>query len=48
MEAGACGVMVKDGPVEDLAAAVRRILAGERVIHPALHARPPQRLALTR
>jgi two-component system response regulator DesR len=38
MEAGAYGFMVKDGPVEDLAAAVRRILAGERVIDPALAA----------
>ncbi|WP_214410350.1 response regulator transcription factor [Sphaerisporangium fuscum] len=38
MEAGASGFMVKDGPVEDLASAVRRILAGERVIDPALAA----------
>ena len=38
MEAGAWGFMVKDGPVEDLAAAVRRVLAGERVIDPALAA----------
>ncbi|MFC4587746.1 response regulator transcription factor [Sphaerisporangium corydalis] len=38
MEAGAQGFMVKDGPVEELAAAVRRVLAGERVIDPALAA----------
>ncbi|MET8140993.1 response regulator transcription factor [Sphaerisporangium sp. NPDC005288] len=38
MEAGAYGFMVKDGPVEELAAAVRRVLAGERVIDPALAA----------
>lgn len=38
MEAGATGFLVKDGPVEDLAAAIRRVLAGERVIDPALAA----------
>ncbi|RCG26830.1 DNA-binding response regulator [Sphaerisporangium album] len=38
MEAGAYGFLVKDGPVEELAAAVRRVLAGERVIDPALAA----------
>ncbi|WP_328475345.1 response regulator transcription factor [Actinoplanes sp. NBC_00393] len=38
MEAGAAGFLVKDGPVEDLAAAVRRVLAGDRVIDPALAA----------
>ena len=38
MEAGAAGFLVKDGPVEDLAAAVRRVLAGERVVDPALAA----------
>ncbi|KUJ37244.1 two-component system response regulator [Streptomyces albus subsp. albus] len=38
MEAGASGFLVKDGPVEDLAVAVRRVLAGERVIDPALAA----------
>ncbi|MFG1677429.1 response regulator transcription factor [Micromonospora sp. NPDC049282] len=36
MAAGARGFLVKDGPVEELAAAVRRVLAGERVIDPAL------------
>ena len=32
MEAGASGFLVKDGPVEELAAAIRRILSGEQVI----------------
>ncbi|GAA0314021.1 response regulator transcription factor [Actinoallomurus spadix] len=36
MEAGASGFLVKDGPVEDLVAAVRRVLAGERVVDPEL------------
>ncbi|SCG64841.1 response regulator transcription factor [Micromonospora humi] len=36
LAAGARGFLVKDGPVEELAAAVRRVLAGERVIDPAL------------
>ncbi|MFE0632914.1 response regulator [Streptomyces sp. NPDC058864] len=38
MEAGASGFLVKDGPVEDLAAAIRRVLDGHRVIDPALAA----------
>jgi two-component system response regulator DesR len=38
MEAGASGFLVKDGPVEDLAVAIRRVLAGERVIDPTLAA----------
>ncbi|AEN09710.1 MULTISPECIES: response regulator transcription factor [unclassified Streptomyces] len=38
MEAGAVGFLVKDGPVEDLAKAVRRVLGGETVIDPALAA----------
>jgi two-component system response regulator DesR len=38
MEAGAYGFLVKDGPLEELAAAIRRELAGERVIDPALAA----------
>ncbi|MET9480600.1 response regulator transcription factor [Streptomyces sp. NPDC006638] len=38
MEAGAAGFLVKDGPVEELAGAVRRVLAGETVIDPALAA----------
>ncbi|ETK37547.1 response regulator transcription factor [Microbispora sp. ATCC PTA-5024] len=38
MEAGADGFLVKDGPVEELAGAIRRVLRGERVIDPALAA----------
>ncbi|MEU8572112.1 response regulator transcription factor [Streptomyces asoensis] len=38
MEAGASGFLVKDGPVEELAAAIRRVLAGETVVDPALAA----------
>ncbi|MEV0128329.1 response regulator transcription factor [Dactylosporangium sp. NPDC050688] len=38
MEAGASGFLVKDGPVEELAVAVRRVHAGERVVDPALAA----------
>lgn len=38
MEAGAMGFLVKDGPVEELAAAIRRVLSGERVVDPALAA----------
>ncbi|AJF64922.1 response regulator [Streptomyces vietnamensis] len=38
MEAGAAGFLVKDGPVEDLAEAVRQALRGETVIDPALAA----------
>ena len=38
MEAGARGFLVKDGPVEELAAAIRRVLAGETVVDPALAA----------
>jgi two-component system response regulator DesR len=38
MEAGAAGFLVKDGPVEELAGAIRRVLAGERVVDPALAA----------
>lgn len=36
MEAGASGFLVKDGPVEELARAIRRVLAGERVVDPEL------------
>lgn len=32
MEAGASGFLVKDGPVEELAAAIRRVLSGDKVI----------------
>ncbi|MER5601810.1 response regulator transcription factor [Streptomyces sp. NPDC002265] len=38
MEAGAAGFLVKDGPVEDLAVTIRRVLTGETVIDPALAA----------
>jgi two-component system response regulator DesR len=38
MEAGASGFLVKDGPAGDLARAIRRALAGERVIDPDLAA----------
>ncbi|MET7598379.1 response regulator [Streptomyces sp. NPDC004082] len=38
MEAGAAGFLVKDGPVEELAAVIRRVLTGETVIDPALAA----------
>jgi two-component system response regulator DesR len=38
MEAGAAGFLVKDGPVEELADAIRKVLRGERVIDPALAA----------
>ncbi|MEW9528181.1 response regulator [Microbispora sp. NPDC049125] len=38
MEAGAHGFLVKDGPVEELAGAIRRVLRGERVIDAALAA----------
>jgi two-component system response regulator DesR len=38
MEAGATGFLIKDGPVEELAAAIRRVTAGETVVDPALAA----------
>ncbi|MEU0053890.1 response regulator transcription factor [Streptomyces sp. NPDC006184] len=38
MEAGAAGFLVKDGPVEELAGAVRRVLGGETVVDPGLAA----------
>lgn len=38
MEAGASGFIVKDGPAEELAATIRRAVAGERVIDPTLAA----------
>ncbi len=38
MEAGAAGFVVKDAPAEVLAAAIRRVVAGERVIDPQLAA----------
>jgi two-component system response regulator DesR len=36
IDAGVNGFLVKDGPVEELAHAIRRVLAGERVIDPKL------------
>ncbi len=38
MEAGAVGFLVKDGPAEELAAAIRRAIAGDRVIDTRLAA----------
>ena len=38
MEAGAVGFVVKDAPAEVLAAAIRRVVAGERVVDPQLAA----------
>lgn len=38
IDSGAVGFIVKDAPVDELAAAIRRVAAGERVIDPALAA----------
>jgi two-component system, NarL family, response regulator DesR len=38
MEAGAVGFVVKDAPAEVLSAAIRRVMAGERVVDPQLAA----------
>ena len=38
MESGTSGFLVKDGPVEGLADAIRKVLAGQQVIDPALAA----------
>ncbi|HEX3540168.1 MAG TPA: response regulator transcription factor [Acidimicrobiales bacterium] len=38
MDAGASGFVVKDGPVDQLAGVIRRVLTGERIIDPALAA----------
>ena len=38
MDAGAWGFVVKDGPVDQLAGVIRRVLAGERIIDPVLAA----------
>ena len=38
MEAGASGFLVKDGPADELAAAIRRVVQGERIVDPALAA----------
>jgi len=36
MEAGAVGFLLKDAPASELATAIRRVVAGERVVDPAL------------
>ena len=36
LEAGARAFLVKDGPVEDLARAIRRVVAGQQVVDPSL------------
>ncbi|MFH8987105.1 response regulator [Streptomyces sp. NPDC017940] len=41
MEAGAAGFLVKDGPVGELAEAIRAVLRGETVVDPALAAAGP-------
>ncbi len=38
MGAGASGFLIKDGPVEDLAGAIRKVMAGQQVIDHALAA----------
>jgi two-component system response regulator DesR len=38
MESGVVGFLVKDAPASELATAVRRAMAGERVLDPALAA----------
>ena len=38
MESGAMGFLLKDAPAAELAAAIRRVMAGERVVDPALGA----------
>jgi two-component system response regulator DesR len=38
MEAGASGFLIKDGPVEELADAIRKVLTGQQVLDPALAA----------
>lgn len=38
LEAGAAGFLVKDGPVDELTSAIRRVLTGETVVDPALAA----------
>ncbi len=36
MESGATGFLLKDAPANELAAAIRRVMAGERVVDPDL------------
>jgi two-component system, NarL family, response regulator DesR len=38
MTAGACGFLLKDAPAADLAAAIRQVAAGQRVVDPSLAA----------
>jgi two-component system response regulator DesR len=38
MEGGAAGFLLKDAPAEQLASAIRRALAGERIVDPGLAA----------
>ena len=38
MESGAAGFLLKDAPAAELAAAIRRVMHGERVVDPALAA----------
>ncbi len=38
MQAGASGFLVKDAPAQELAAAIRRVLSGARIVDPALAA----------
>jgi two-component system response regulator DesR len=38
MEDGAAGFLLKDAPASELAAAIRRALAGERIVDPGLAA----------
>jgi two-component system response regulator DesR len=38
MESGAAGFLLKDAPAAELAAAIRRVVGGERVVDPALAA----------
>ncbi len=38
MEEGAAGFMLKDAPASELAAAIRRVVAGERIVDPGLAA----------
>ena len=38
MESGASGFLIKDAPVEELADAIRKVLAGQQILDPALAA----------
>ncbi|HEX6553492.1 MAG TPA: response regulator transcription factor [Ktedonobacteraceae bacterium] len=38
MESGVTGFLLKDAPVEELAAAIRRVIAGQRLVDPGLAA----------